>query len=177
VVEHPGVTVEVTTFEAWPGGDRSFDLALAAQSFHWIDPAVRYTKAARVARSLAVLTNERAPLRTPLRAEIDDAYTNWTPGGDGTDHVQRAVEIARETWTKEIDASGLYGPVHLGLFPWERTYTSREYVRLLDTYSDHRTLPDPQRLGLYAAIGSAIDRHGGTITIPYVSMAFVASVR
>src|SRR6185369_16029825 len=39
------VTVEETTFEAWPIA-QPFDLVMAAQAIHWVDPAVRYHKAA-----------------------------------------------------------------------------------------------------------------------------------
>src|SRR5262249_17892327 len=39
--------VEQTTFEAWPI-TRSFDVVMAAQAIHWVDPAVRYVKIAEV---------------------------------------------------------------------------------------------------------------------------------
>ena len=50
-----------TSFEAWKPGGRTFDLVLAATSFHWVDPGVRFTKAAAVLRphgALAVFANQ-----------------------------------------------------------------------------------------------------------------------
>ncbi len=176
VAGFPNVTVARTTFEAWPEEDRSFDLALAAQSLHWVDPAARYVKTARVARHLAILTNEKGALDPALRAEFDDAYARLHPGPQVA-RDRDDVGEARRTWTSEIDGSGLFGPVHVGLFPWEAAYTAREYVALIDTYSDHMTLDDERRLGLYEAISRAIDRRGGRIVVPYVAMAFLATAR
>ncbi|HVG94648.1 MAG TPA: class I SAM-dependent methyltransferase [Planctomycetota bacterium] len=173
----PDVRVESTTFEAWSVPDRGFDLVLSAQAFHWVDPAVRYLKAARIAAHLAILTNETAPIDPQLRAAFDHAYTRWTGPGDGNELAGRAVEIARRTWTEDIDRSGLYGPVDVLTVPWKATYTSRDYVALLETYSDHAALDARMRRGLHEAIAGAIDRHGGRIVVPYVALAFVARAR
>ena len=35
-----------TTFEAWPTDRAAFRLIIAAQSWHWVSPAVRFAKAA-----------------------------------------------------------------------------------------------------------------------------------
>jgi len=48
-----------------------------------------------------------------------------------------------------------------------------EWTRAV-TYSDHIVLPHAQRLALYADTTAVIDRHGGSIEIPYVAMLFLA---
>ena len=56
--------VAVTTFEDWPLEPEAFELLFAAQSFHWMDPTVRFTKAARALKpdgTLAIFANR--PLR------------------------------------------------------------------------------------------------------------------
>src|SRR5664280_1144303 len=45
-----GLPVEVATFETWQAAGRSFDAVIAAQSWHWVDPAVGAAKAAEVLR-------------------------------------------------------------------------------------------------------------------------------
>jgi SAM-dependent methyltransferase len=164
------VTVVESRFEDWRGPEH--DLVLAAQAFHWIDPAVRFARTAAAAPWLALVTNEKAPLDPPLYAELGAAYARWKPGGGIDD-----LAAARAGWIAEIDASGLYGPVHAGEFPWRARYTRSEYLDLLATYSDHAVLPDDRRAPLFEAIGAAIDRHGGSIDLPYVAMAFVARRR
>jgi ubiquinone/menaquinone biosynthesis C-methylase UbiE len=42
------VEVIETTFEAWPSNNASFRLIIAAQSWHWVSPELRFVKAARV---------------------------------------------------------------------------------------------------------------------------------
>ncbi len=174
VAGYSNVTVVETKFEVW--SETGFDLVVAAQSFHWIEPEARYRCAAAALRpggALAILMNEKADLAPSLRGELDDAYTRWRPDAKN-DLVQGAVEAARTKWTTEIDASGLFGPVHGAVFPWSVRYTSAEYVALVETYSDHAVLEDVRRAGLNADIAAAIDRHGGVIEIPYVTVAVLA---
>jgi SAM-dependent methyltransferase len=172
----PGVSVERTTFEAWSPVERSFDLVLSAQAFHWIDPAVRYAKAARAGRHLTILTNEESGIDPSLRERFDAAYSRWT-GGDRNEEARRSVQAARERWTREIDGSGLYGPVHVASAPWQAEYDSSSYLALLATYSDHATLAAPVREGLFRDIADAIAAHGARFAVSYVALAFVATVR
>jgi SAM-dependent methyltransferase len=165
----PNVTVVEARFEDFAGAD--FDLVYAAQAFHWIDPAVRYARTAAVARWLAIITNEKAAIDPELRAELDAAYERYLPYPDR--HAGE-VEYARARWSSELEASGRFGPVHVGEFPWHASYTTAEYLQLLDTYSDHATLPADRQQPLYAAIGEALDRRGGRIAIPYVSLVVLA---
>jgi SAM-dependent methyltransferase len=171
----PNVTIAETKFEEFTGS--GFDLVYAAQAFHWIDPAVRYQAAARALRSggrLAVITNEKSAMDPAIRRELDVAYARWYPGNPlPPDEIAEATE----RWIREIDTSELFGPVHVNAVPWAEVYTAHTYVQLLDTYSDHITLPEAQRLPLYAEIQAAIERRGGTIQVPYVTLAFVAQRR
>jgi SAM-dependent methyltransferase len=170
-------TIEETTFEAWSGADGTWDLVFAAQAIHWVDPAVRYAKAAQALQPrgwIAILRNEKDAMDAGLRGEVDAAYARWMPStGDGV----RTVDDAVAEISAEIDASASFGPVETLRVAWDAHYTSSEYVQLLDTYSDHATLSDDRRAGLYAAIASAIDRRGGTIHVPYVSIACMAQKR
>jgi SAM-dependent methyltransferase len=42
----PMVKVKVSSFEDWPLEPDAFDLLFSAQAWHWVDPAVRWQKAA-----------------------------------------------------------------------------------------------------------------------------------
>jgi SAM-dependent methyltransferase len=175
VAAFPGVAIEVTTFEAWKGADRGFDLVISAQAFHWVDPTVRYRKAAAALRpfgSLALIRNEQFDLEPSLRAELDTAYERYFAevANEGT----RDVDRNRREQAAEIERSGCFGPVHSALFPWTARYTARQYLDLLDTHSDHAVLEPRFREPLYAAIARAIERHGGTLDRPYASMLLLA---
>jgi SAM-dependent methyltransferase len=171
----PKVSIENTTFETWGGADGSFDLAISAQALHWIDPAVRYVKIAaslRPSGALALIRNEIDDLEPGLRAELDAAYARWFPAVSWTPTANR-IESQRRELTAEIEGSGLFGPVHVSQFPCPARYTRRQYLDLLDTHSDHAALAEESRRPLYEAIGAAIDRQGGSIVVPYVSMALL----
>jgi SAM-dependent methyltransferase len=169
------VTVENTTFEAWPIA-RPFDLVMAAQAIHWIDPSVRYTKAAEVLAPggvVAVIRNEMLPFEPGLRAELEVAYARWhspsskRPSDD-------PVEDARHELVEEIGASRRFGAVETRVYPWTTSFPTARYLDLLETYSDHAVLAAEPRARLYDAIAGAIERRGGMLEIHYVSMAFVA---
>jgi SAM-dependent methyltransferase len=53
---YPGARVEVSGFEEWPLPEALFDSVVSASAFHWIDPQVRFPKAARALRPGGVLT-------------------------------------------------------------------------------------------------------------------------
>jgi SAM-dependent methyltransferase len=169
----PSVTVVESTFEAFDTPDR-FDLVYAAQAFHWVDEATGYAHAARLGRVLAVITNEKRHLEPGLRAELDRAYERhfplaWERGSDAPRNSTRSH------WIEKLDRSGAFEPVLVIEEPWDAHYSTQQYLDLLSTYSDHAVHEDPRPL--YDAIRAAIDRRGGTIHIPYLTMAFVAKSR
>ena len=45
--QFPNVQFEISSFEDWPLGERSFHLVAAAQSWHWVRPEVGFEKASR----------------------------------------------------------------------------------------------------------------------------------
>ncbi|HEY6912644.1 MAG TPA: class I SAM-dependent methyltransferase [Myxococcales bacterium] len=177
VASFPGVEIEITTFEAWGGADGSFDLVISAQALHWIDPAVRYAKAAAALRpkgALALIRNEISDLAPePLRAGLQAAYARFFPAPIWT-AARNTIEAQRRGLTAEIEGSGLFDGVHAGFFPCPVRYSRRQYLDLLDTHSDHALLAPEFREPLYQEIGEAIDRHGGSIEVPYVSMVLLA---
>ena len=166
------VTVEETTFEAFEGGD--FDLVYAASAWHWTDPATRYQKAHAVLHdggNFALITNEKRPPEDSLRADFDAAYAKWFGWKTwDSDHIPKTVG----QWSTEIEASGLFRDVVVTYVPWIATYTSDEFISLIDTYSDHVVRPEDEKRGCYADIRAAIDRRGGRCEIPYMTLSFFA---
>ena len=43
----PRVEIRTTTLENWPTEEAAFGLVFSAQAWHWVDPNIRYRKAAR----------------------------------------------------------------------------------------------------------------------------------
>ncbi len=56
-------------------------------------------------------------------------------------------------------------------------HETAEWLELLQTHSDHQTLPAPQRERLLAAIGEAVDSLGGSFEMPYEAILVTARRR
>ena len=166
----PNVAVVNSSFEDFRGSD--FDLVLAAQAWHWMPPN-RFELAAAAAPALAILYNEKDAMDPALRAELDAAYARHFPP-DSPRLSPAQVAKTRAEYVAMIEASGLYARPHVAQLPWTERYTTARYLELLSTYSDHAVLAPATRDALLAEIAAAIDRRGGTINIPYVTLVFVA---
>lgn len=163
------VEVLTSTFEDWPVERDSFALAFAAQSFHWVDPAVRCVKAHQALApggTLAIFANRPHHADTALDAEIQAIYKERAPTMIGGGALFNTVDIFRAIF----EDSGLFDAPVCNEYPWEAEHTTEDYLSLLTTFSDHRLLPDGQRAALMHAVGEAIDRHGGVLRVPHVAV-------
>lgn len=53
-------------------------------------------------------------------------------------------------------------------------YDPAQYLQLLNTYSNHLTLPDERRKCLRGGIAEVIEQHGGSVSKTYVSLLLAA---
>jgi SAM-dependent methyltransferase len=151
------VEVINAAFEAWEPRNRDFDAVVAFTSFHWIDPEIRYRKAASVLRAggaLGVVGTQHVLPADGDRffADVQEDYEAVVPDDEktklGAPPEPETVGHLRE----EIEASGLFGNVVVRRYVWDVTYTAEDYVALLDTYSGHRALDAEARHRLYERI-------------------------
>ena len=161
----PDVDVQVGTFESWPLPAQPFDLVLAATAWHWIDHDVRFVRAARALRpggSLAIIGTVHVSDEhgDAFFRRAQDSYELCTPEqsrgwGDG---LPPAASLA----PPEVDLERFHEPV-FRRHPWVGTYTAAEYLDLLSSFSDHRSLPAGQRSCLFGGIAQAIAEFGGRV--------------
>lgn len=167
-LEHDrNASVVTTTFEAWPEPPRRFDLVFAAQAIHWIDPAERTAKPARVLKPagvLALFANVPNHDASPAHAEIDAAYEAHSPGM--TNPRWRAGGFNFEDVFADAHE---FHPHETRNYTWDQRYSTAQYLDLLRTYSDTRMLPPEQHDALLAGITAAIERHGGVLEIEYAT--------
>ena len=61
---------------------------------------------------------------------------------------------------------------------WDETYDAAGYLRVLDTYSGHRSLGGDARERLFRDIAKLVDEHfGGSILKGYLTTLYVANRR
>jgi SAM-dependent methyltransferase len=173
VLRATGVDVEETTVEAWEPPAAAFRLAFAAQAWHWVHDPKRYEKVGHALApggTLALFWNKGRDLPEPLRTDNDAAYDEHAPeltSSVGKWELDRTLD--------EIAAVDAFGAPTKRVFTWYQTYTTREWLELLATHSDHRMLPEPQRIRLHTAVGHAINKHGGRVDVTYDATLYLAT--
>jgi SAM-dependent methyltransferase len=177
------VTIEHTEFEQWAPHER-FRLVFSAQAWHWVNPEIRYTRAREALVDggvLAIFWNRPRWESSQLRDELSDAYGRAAPGlgsgGTGPGPMYPGAEYPPEwwgDWTRELRATPGFEPPEARSYMWKQAYTTDEYVRLLQTHSDHIVLPYRQRHALLEAVAGVIDRSGGSLTLEYATGLWLA---
>jgi SAM-dependent methyltransferase len=160
-----GARIEQTTFEAWPGDANPFRLVTAAQAWHWVSGADRYERAARVLEpggTIALFWNKPRDFVGALRRDLDVAYAAHAGESEGS-----APRWKLDAMFDELAGSSVFRDAQKCEVTWMQTYTTEAYMRLHQTHSDHRILPEPQRTQLHEAIRDVIDAHGGNLEIVY----------
>jgi len=178
---HRGVRIVNADFERWQAPRaHAFDLLLAASSWHWIDPAVAHERAwlaLRLGGWLALMANHPRPGRIGTRARRFWAATDKL-------YRRHAPELVRRRgWNPSrlpdqglaIRQSGRFATAERHVIEWRHTFTPDDYVALLDTYSDHRTLSARKRERLFAAIHRlAVKEFGGEVPRFYRTVVYLA---
>ena len=98
-----------------------------------------------------------------LREEIDGLYATYYNNGKKKALTEYSEDQARAL--AEIASQYGFADVRYEMFYRVRTFTAKEYVALLATYSDHIALDKPVRVEFFSRIEAAINRHGGSIHI------------
>lgn len=173
--DRPPWRVDTSDFERWEPqpGDVPADLVTSAQAWHWIDPAVRMAKAHGLLRPggwLAVFWNFSSDDNdTPADRALAAAYAREAPEVGGLPTIDERGEPAE--WPGDTAGLDFGLPIHCDV-PWAQAYTTAEWLDLLRTHSDHRLLEPTHLDRLLAAVGEAIDDHGGVYLHRYVARLY-----
>lgn len=170
------VEFAVSRFEDWHPPSR-FDVLASGTAWHWVDPTVGYLKAAEALNDggfISLFWNLHPTPYTGFAVVVQRVYESVVP--EWVKPQGRAsVEERIKSIGAEIESSRLFTRPVVKRYTWSRTYSRDDYIRLLDTYSDHRSLPGAKRRRLYSGISRLIDEEfGGRVERPYLTALFVA---
>jgi SAM-dependent methyltransferase len=173
-----GLEVEVARFEDWHPAGRQFDVVVAGQAWHWVDPvagAARAVQALRPGGRLAVFWNAFRPpaglseaIAAINRRVLPDApMQGGLPGPDGYAKLGgRAGDGMRE--------AGLFQEMEEWRFDWERRYDRDEWLDQVPTFGGNSRLPADKLQEVLAGIGAAVDAIGGRFTMGYTTVVTTA---
>jgi len=161
------VDVVEARFEDWgPLSDR-FAMVFAATAWHWVDPTVRYRRAADVLEPHGYLALWGAGHVIPYNGdpffdELQEIYDEIGESLPPDAVLPRPQELDDDR--DDIEASGLFEVIEIKQYDWETVYDAEGYIDLLNTFSGHIAMQDWQRNRLYGEIRRRLaERPGGRV--------------
>ncbi|MDR7274667.1 class I SAM-dependent methyltransferase [Catenuloplanes atrovinosus] len=177
VARRHGIEVEEATFEAWPARGRVFDLVVAGQTWHWVDPAAGARRAAEVLRPggrLAVFWNAMQP-EPAVASTFGEINARLLPQAPTVADAVAAYRTMGATAADGMRAAGGLTEPEQWRYDRTRRYTRDEWLDQVPTQGFFTRLP-AERLGpLLDEIGAAIDRAGGAFTMHVTTLVITAT--
>lgn len=169
VAREDGIDVDVATFEDWQPGGRTFDAVIAAQAWHWVDPAKGAAKTIEVVRAGGLFTafwHVFLPPE-PVQQAFAEAFQRAVP--DSPIDLRRIPRQANPyesliTTIGERFAEAGFGEPEQFRYEWDRTYTRDEWLDQLPTQGALTRATPEQLAEIRTAVGAAIDDLGGSFT-------------
>jgi SAM-dependent methyltransferase len=170
VARRHGLLVEEATFEAWEAAGRRFDLLVAGQSWHWVDPTRGADKAAEAvtAGGTVACAWNVGGIDDDLRVSLDAVYDAFAPGQARPLVPHRRGDRSEPNAPERaFVATGAFdGPEHR-TYEWAHDYTTAAWLAQLETHSDHALMATDDRARLLDAVGEVLDANGGVFTMRY----------
>jgi SAM-dependent methyltransferase len=178
-----GLEAEVAKFEAWDPAGRTFDAVVAGTAWHWVDPVAGAAKAAQVLRPGGRLAPFHHVFQAPpeVLEALAKVYRQVAPDSPvnlSGPMTRSAMDLYQPLFAKIADgirAAGAFTEPEQWLFEWERTYTRDEWLDQLPTSGTLTQLPPDKLAAVLDAVGAAIDKLGGSFTVPYTTVVVSAA--
>ncbi len=159
-------SIQNIDFESFNCNTSTFDLVYSATAFHWIAQDVGYLKVFDLLKSggkIALFWNHPFVNRDndDLHIKIQKIYKELRVTDD------EAVEFDINECSCKITALKNTGfvNIHSKLFYQIREFSSNDYISLLNTYSDHRSLDSNVKCKLENRIKLAIEENGNKLLV------------
>ena len=173
---HPHVSVRTTSFEAWDPGTERFDAVVASNSFHWVDPAVGFTKAAAVLRPHGHLVLLSTPVVVPDGASRFwwDVQDDWAAvGSERLDPATKHPDLADHVGPSVGTSDRFEAPV-VTRHRFDVMMSASDYAANLATQSGVKELEPTAQRELVERVRRRIDAMGGTLTVHHLAVLTVA---
>lgn len=161
-------SLHTNTLQEYVCPPEAFDLIYSATAFHWIPEEYGYKRVYELLKPGGVFARfayHAGPdkERKALADDIQKLYGEYM-------HATQAPKLFCEKDAEKLaEIASKYGfvDVKYSLYQITKDFTADEYTELLKTYPDHMKLEQSAREKLFKGIHSAINSHGGIITVYY----------
>ncbi len=166
------VEVVVSRFEDYEPVPGAFDMVIAAQAWHWIDPVAGPAVAHRALRqdgNLCIWWNRPREFSGPVWEAIHRVYEDHAPALNR----ERAM-LSRDYGTPSPQGYAGFGEWNLTTYEWDQSFEADSFIGFLATHSDHVLLPPATSDALLGGIHGAITAGGGFLTYAWRTLLYVA---
>jgi SAM-dependent methyltransferase len=173
---YPQVRVVPVVFEDWSIEPEAFDLVLSAQAFHWIDPAFGLARAAEALKpggALALVWHLDRSEHTAFYQATQPLYARFLPSDAQRSHTDPLEQRAMR-YHDALGQSRLFTGRTTVRHRWQRQYTGPQFLKLLQTFSNHQALPEPAKTQFFQGMEAELARFGNLVTRHYETLLLVA---
>lgn len=182
---YKGFNVVVSSFEDAVLKEDGYDLIYAASAFHWVDAETGCPKAFRLLKDGGTVAlfryNAVAADGDALYEEIQQIYekfyysyytSNIRPKKKTREDFEKPSEIYISYRFEDLKAYG-FRDISMKFYDGIKTFNADEYISLLETMSDHRSLPASNRTSLFDGVRKAIIKHCNRHKVDYVYQLYM----
>lgn len=152
------IRVVVGAFEEVSLEPAHYDLAFCATAFHWLDPATRVERVARVLRpggTVAIVWTRH--VRGGTQALFGASQAVYARVGMGADGPALPDEHELDLHDEEFRSNTAFAEVETAVFATEREYDTAGYLDLVGTYSETIAAAPEQRGALLDGLRELVE--------------------
>lgn len=176
--DFPAVTIVQSAFEEHLLEPHSFNLAISADAFHWIQPEIGYPKlihALKPGGSIALFWQMDPDPQTEWSRALDALFLQYAPQEHGLRHDIKPEWVEGVVRGNLRDYCGIED-VTVRIYDWFETYSTEKFIKLIQTYSSLHGLSADSRAALHVDVSRVIDGFGGLVEQPYRVALFLSRV-
>jgi len=141
---------------------------------HWIDPAYGLVRAAELLKAggtIALVWRLDRSQGSAFWQATEPIYNTYNPQTSSGDlPLETKVDLYRHA----LRTSRQFTDVHEKAWSATQRYSGKEYLKLLQTVSVNRAMPEPNKSQFFEAIGQVIVQMGGEVIRNYETLALLA---
>ncbi|MEM7759702.1 MAG: class I SAM-dependent methyltransferase [Cyanobacteria bacterium P01_A01_bin.40] len=170
---YPQVKIHNTSFEEWELEANKFHAVLSANSFHWISPTIKYTKAAQAMLKdgyLILLWNLTPEPPKKIFKALEEVYQVYAPSLFRYEGAKIQSEILND-FRQEILDSGYFGDLVSEQIACQISYSIDQYLNLVKTL---RRLEPQTTAVLFPKLKERLQSFGDRVELSFLSAVHIA---
>ena len=167
------VKIVVGNFDTYQFPLESFDLVIAATSYHWLDPQNRSKRIGEILKSggfAAIIETRHIDAgKDNFPSDSQQCYIKWDENTTEPYHLPTQEEVETAGFRFRDEFEGAFENTFSRTYASDVAYDAGQYMKLLSTYSDTLRMNEASRNGLLDCLGNLIESgFGGKITKSYL---------